>query len=287
MGCRENDCMVPRKIDMLITIKIKQMKHNQATSLFSTFLFFLSINTIAQAKTDTILINAGKVNTKVLKPSVNRYLVYFKMGKDSARSRPQFWTRKIEYSDYNDREAIVVTQEWEDRDTIVHIVKSICDEETFAPLYHKSWWRISPVGEFDFITKTASLNGIPLSDADTARTRKGPWEAFKKATAQYVLNWHLDLEVFPILPYKEGKTFLIPFYDPGWSAPKNEAYTVSGSGLLTGYNEQKIDCWLLTHESRGFKETFWICKKSKEVLKLEQEIGKDRWRYKIKLGFSV
>lgn len=263
------------------------MKHNQATSLFSILLVFLSVNAIARAKTDTILINAGKVNTKVLKPSVNRYLVYFKMGKDSARSRPQFWTRKIEYADYNDREAIVVTQEWEDRDTIVHIVKSICDEETFAPLYHKSWWRISPAGEFDFINNTASLNGIQLSDADTARTRKGPWEAFKKATAQYVLNWHLDLEVFPILPYKEGKTFLIPFYDPGWTAPKNEAYTVSGSRLLTGYNDQKIDCWLLTHESRGFKETFWISKKSKEVLKLEQEIGKDRWRYKIKLGFSV
>ncbi len=248
---------------------------------------FLSLSTMAQPKNDTILITAENVNTKVLKPSLNRYLVYFKMGKDSARSRPQFWTRKIEYTEYNGKEAIAVTQEWEDRDTIAHTVRSICDKETFAPLYHKSWWRISPSGEFDFINKIVSLNGISLSDADTARNRKGPWEAFKKATAQYVLNWHLDLEVFPILPFKEGKTFLIPFYDPGFPAPKNEAYTVTGSDVLTGYNDQKIDCWLLTHESRGFKEIFWISKKTKEVLKLEQEIGKEKWRYKIKLGFSV
>ena len=241
----------------------------------------------AQSKTDTILIDADNVNTKVLKPSSNRYLVYFKMGKDSARSRPQFWTRKIEYADHNGKEAIVVIQEWEDKDTIVHVVKSICDKKSFAPLYHKSWWRLNLSSEFDFINRTASFNGIPLTDADTARLRKLPWEAFKKATSQYVLNWHLDLEVFPILPYKEGKIFLIPFYDPGSPAPRNEAYTVSGSGKLTGYNDQIIECWLLTHESRGFKEIFWISKKTKEVLKLEQEIGKDKWRYKIKLGFSI
>jgi hypothetical protein len=243
---------------------------------------------MAQIKNDTIIITAKNVNTTVLKPSTNRYLVYFKMGKDSARSRAQFWTRKIEYADHNGKEAIVITQEWEDRDTIVHKVRSVCDKQTFAPLYHQSWWKQSGTGEFDFINRSASLNGIPLTDADTARNRKGSWNAFKMAVDQYSLNWHLDLEVFPILPYKEGKTFLIPFYDPGWGPPKNEAYTVTGSAQLEGYNDQKINCWLLMHVSRaGFKEIFWISKKTKEVLKLEHEIGKGKWRYKIKLGFSV
>jgi hypothetical protein len=241
----------------------------------------------AQSKSDTILIDADKVNTKVLKPSTNRYLVYFKMGKDSARSRAQFWTRKIEYANYNGKEAIAITQEWEDRDTIVHKVRSVCDKKTFAPLYHWGWWRRGATGEFDFVNKTASLNGIPLTDTDTARSRKAPWDAFKVALNQYTLNWHPDLEVFPILPYKAGKAFLISFYDPGNPAPRNEAYTVSGSAQLGGYNNQKIDCWLLMHESRGLKEIFWISKKTKDVLKLEQEIGKERWRYKIKLGFSI
>jgi hypothetical protein len=243
--------------------------------------------TIHRVQGDTIVINAQKVNTKFLTPSVNRYLVYFKMGKDSARSRAQFWTRRIEYIDYNGSQAIMISQEWEDRDTVVHAVQSVCDKKTFAPLYHKSWWRVSSSGEFDFVNKTASLNGVPLSDADTARNRKGPWNAFKIACDQYVLNWHLDLEVFSLLPYKKGMTFLIPFYDPGFPAPRNEPYTVTGAAELDGYNGQTIDCWLLTHESRGLKEIFWISKKSREVLKLEQEIGKNRWRYKIKLGFSI
>ncbi len=262
------------------------MKNN--TPLFLTVIITLAgFSVFAQTKTDTILINAGSVNTKVLRPSSNRYLVYFKMGKDSARSMAQFWTRNIQYANYNGKEVIVVTQEWEDKDTIVHKVKSICDKTTFAPQYHQSWWKQYGTTEFDFINKSASINGIPLTDADTARNRKGPWNAFKLALNQYTLNWHLDLEVFPILPYKAGKTFLIPFYDPGSPAPRNVAYTVTGFAVLTGYNDQKIDCWLLTRESRGFKEIFWISKKTKEVLKLEQEIGKDSWRYKIKLGFSI
>jgi hypothetical protein len=258
--------------------------------LFLIVMVLLSgFSVLAQKKSDTILIDAGKVNTKVLKPSVNRYLIYHTLGKDSARSGVQIWTRNIEYAQYNGKEAIVITQEWEERDTVRHRVKSVCDKVTFAPLYHKSWWfwKSFPAAEFDFVNKTALLNDIALSDADTASRRKWPWEAFKRSWSQYTLNWHLDLEVFPILPYKEGKTFLIPFYDPGSQPPQNVAYTVTGSDMLVGYNNQNIDCWLLSHESRGSKEIFWISKKTKEVLKLEQGFGKDRWRYKIKLGFSI
>lgn len=102
-----------------------------------------------------------------------------------------------------------------------------------------------------------------------------------------LLNWHLDLETFPTLPYKTGLTFVIPFYDPGTASGfQKVAYTVTGSAELIGYNDQKIDCWLLVHESKGNKEVFWISKKTNEVLKLEQEVGGRMYRYKIKLGFS-
>lgn len=248
---------------------------------------FLCANVRANQATDTVWVDAKQVNTKFLKEGNNRYLVYFKFAKDAPRARPQFWTRNVSFETHNGKEAIVVNQEWEDRDSVVHTVKSICDKKTFAPLYHQSWWKQRGSSEYDFINKTAKVNDLPLTDADTARTRKASWLAFKKAYDQYTLNWHLDLEVFPILPYKPNTTFMIPFYDPGFTAPKNEAYTVTGSGQLEGYDNQKVDCWLLTHESRGLKEVFWISKKTQEVLKLENEIGKDRWRYKIKLGFSI
>ncbi len=128
---------------------------------------------------------------------------------------------------------------------------------------------------------------MPLTDADTVANKKLPWQAFQTAINQYSLNWHLDLEVFPLLPYKLKTTYMIPFYEPGYMAPKFESYTVTSTAQLDGYDNTKVDCWLLTHESKGYKEVFWISKKTHEVLKLENEIGKDRWRYKIKLGFSI
>lgn len=105
--------------------------------------------------------------------------------------------------------------------------------------------------------------------------------------SQYFLNWHLDLEVFPLLLYKDGVTFKINFYDPGFGAPRYELHSVIGSGFLTGYNNQKIDCWLLKHGSLPRnQEIFWISKQTFEVLKLEQEFAGGRGRYKIKLGYS-
>jgi hypothetical protein len=249
-------------------------------------LLLLAIGTRAQ-KADTILIDAARVNTKVLKEGVHRYLVYFKMGKDTNRTHTQFWTRVIEHSNYNSKDAIVVTQIWEDKDTIVHKVKSICDARSFQPLYHESWWKQRGSGSYDFLSKAAVFNNQILSDADTAKTRKNAWTAFKDSWDKYILNWHLDLEVFPILPYKKGVTFLVPFYDPGFSAPKNVAYTVVGSDMLLGYDDQKIECWLLRHEEKGNIEVFWISKKTREVLKLEQEVNGKLYRYKIKLGFSI
>lgn len=258
------------------------MKHLLPITLI--FAFGIHFSSTAQ---DTVWVDAGKVKTAYLKEGSNRYLVYFKMGKKAARSRPQFWTRNIAFETYKGREAIVVTQEWEDRDSVVHTVTSVCDKKTFAPLYHKSWWKQRGSNEFDFISKTASINDVPLTDADTVANKKLPWQAFHTAINQYSLNWHLDLEVFPLLPYKPKTTYMIPFYEPGYMAPKFESYTITGTAQLNGFDNTKVDCWLLMHENSGYKEVYWISKKTQEVLKLENELGKDRWRYKIKLGFSI
>jgi len=249
-------------------------------------LFGISATTLGQ-KTDTVTIDASKVNTSVLKPGTHRYLVYFKMGKDSSRKNYQLWSRTIDLITYNNKPAISVTQEWENNDTIVHKVYSVSDRKTFAPLFHESWWRGRGSTKFDFTTKEGYFQNALLTPADTARAKKMMYEGFVKAQDQYVLNWHLDLEVFPILPYKEGVTFKINFYDPGFSAPAYQAYTVTGSGELTGFNNQKIDCWLLKHTSGTNTEVFWISKATREVLKLEQEFMPGRFRYKIKLGYSV
>lgn len=246
---------------------------------------------------DTIRISPKDINTKVLKEGTHRYLVYFKMKKDSVRTQAQFWTRNIKRTTYNGKPAIEITQEWEDKDSILHIVKSYSDAKTMAPLYHNTWWKFATTRNstvktvtstiVDMVNNTVRYNDKLLSDADTATRAKKIWDSYKTSLNKYYLNWHLDLETFPLLPFKKGVTFLIPFYDPGTASDyQTVAYTVKGEAELEGYDQQKIPCWLLAHESPGNKEVFWISKKTREVLKLEQEFGAGSYRYKIKLGFS-
>lgn len=242
--------------------------------------------TISYAQ-DTVYINEKNINTKVLKEGVHRYLVYFKKSKDAPRSQTQFWTRSIQRTRLNDKSVIKIDQIWEFKDTVLHTVSSICDAVTMKPITHEFWWSVIPGACVDFEKKELMYSGALLSDADTAKRKKAIWSAYKMVGNNYFLNWHADLEVFPTLPFKKGRTFIIPFYDPGTAAPFEKAvYTVSGEARLEGYNDRKIDCWLLVHEAPGNKEVFWISKKTKEVLKLEQLINGTMYRYKIKLGFS-
>ena len=264
-------------------------------TLSSAFLLF-SKGTMAQ-KNDTIHISGMNINSSVLKEGTHRYIVYFKMTKDAPRSETQFWTRTIKRIEHNGAKAIEINQEWEDKDSVMHIVKSISDAKTMQPVYHKTWWsfknpragnaKVVTETIVDFTSKTVQHNNNLLSDTNTARQAKSIWTGYKSSIGRYYLNWHLDLESFPLLPYKNGVTFIIPFYDPGTASNYEEvAYTVTGSAQLTGYDNQKIDCWLLEHNSKSGKEIFWISKKTKEVLKLEEKFG-NMYRYKIKLGFSI
>lgn len=269
-------------------------------TLKSTVILSLALISFAvQAqKKDTVRVTQQHINSDVLRSGTHRYLVYFKMSKDAPRTQTQFWTRKISRTVYNGKPCIEIGQEWEDKDSIMHVVKSISDARTMQPIYHKTWWKVQrsraantkTVSEtiVDFARKSIEHNGKELGDADTAKQVKRIWEGYKSSLDKYFLNWHLDLETFPLLPFKEGVTFIIPFYDPGTASPYQQVtYTVTGSAQLIGYNDQKIDCWLMTHEEKGNKEVFWISKKTREVLKLEQEINGSLYRYKIKLGFSI
>ncbi len=237
-----------------------------------------------QAK-DTIYISQTDINTRLLIPGTHRWLVYFKMGIDSPRTMFNIWTRTIKPVTYQGRKAIEVAQVWEDKDSIMHTTTSVCDAHNFSTLYHDSWWKQRGRSTFDFLTGSMQVNEKNILWGDTSKAFKNMRAAFDSALLQYQLNWHLDLEVFPILPYEDKTTFMIRFYDPGSQKPQWVPYTVTGSALLEGTEAEKIDCWLLEHQSPNNKEVFWISKKTREVLKLEQQFG-SRFRYKIKLPFS-
>lgn len=257
----------------------------QLMILLGMGLFFTG--TVSAQANDTIIISAKDVNTKVLKEGEHRYLVYFKMQPGASRSNTNFWTRSIERTTTKGKPTITIRQQWEDKDSIVHTVVSVCDAVTMQPVTHESWWKGRGTSAVDFEKRTLTINGQPVTEADTAKRNIATLDAFKSTDGAFSLNWHLDLEVFPTMPFKKGRTFLIPFYDPGIpSGLKKVAYTVTGSETIIGYDDQKIDCWIMTHETKGNKEKFFISKKNKEVLKLEQEINGKIWRYKIKMPFS-
>lgn len=254
--------------------------------LFLLTLLSLSLNFYVSAqKADTLYIKPEHINTKVLITGTHRWLVYFKMGADSPRVLFNIWSRTIDKIKHNGKEALQVTQVWEDKDSIFHTTQSVSDAKDFRPLFHQSWWKQRGSTKFDFQTGEAWVNEKKVKAGDTASRTKRIRQAFDTALTQFTLNWHLDLEVFPLLPYRNNITFMINYYDPGSIQPKWVPYTVKGSGKLSGFDGQEVDCWLLEHQEPNNKEVFWISKKTKEVLKLEQQFG-NRYRFKIKLPFS-
>lgn len=255
--------------------------------LYTLSLILISNISFAQ-KSETVYINPKNIKVDYLKDGKSVYLVYYREHKEATRTMTQFWTREIKRKTENGRKIIEVYQSWEDKDSIVHTAKSICDAQTLKPLFHESWWKIRgkiSTSVYNYATKHISIDG---NDAlkDTSVKGKQLTAGFLKATDIYHLNWHLDLEVFSTLPLSLHKTYAIPFYEAGYKEPENIFYTVSGEDQLTGYDNEKVACWTLTHETPGNKEKFWISKKTKEVLKLEQEVNGKMYRYKIRLGFS-
>jgi len=251
-------------------------------------LLFLGATMLNAQSKDTLVISPSIIKANVLKEGTHRYLVYFKMSKDARRTMPQFWTRKVERKAYQGVNAIYIDQVWENNDTIVHTTTSISDAQTMKPLFHESWWHKRGSSVVDFMNTSLTMNGQVVGKDEADAQRKASFDSFNKSLNMDVFNWHLDLEFFPMLPYKKGAIFSIPFYEPSSPTPPQFIiYQVTGEAELEGYDGQKIPCWLLSHEEKGNKELFWISKKTKEVLKLEQEVNGSMYRYKVKLGFSV
>lgn len=263
--------------------------------LWALFGIFICLPASAQQH-DTVQVQASDLQTKWLKDGTATYLVYIKRSENGPRQYVEFWNRTTKRTDYNGKKAIEITQQWEDKDSVVHAVRSVCDATTMQPYYHHFWWRalqIRPTvtrparsATVDFMNNSVALNDRTLSDADTGRSEKAVRAAYLTAANQSPFNWHLDLETFSLLPYREHRSFSIPFYDPGTEFGfQRVIYTVTGSGQLQGVDGQKIDCWLLEHKEEGDQELFFVSKKTQEVLKLEERFGKSSYRYKIRLGF--
>ncbi len=259
---------------------------------FILSLTFLTLaNHLYAQEEDTIAINVKSLHIDYLKEGTNRYLVYFISDLGSKRSSVQFWTRSVARTNEDGNGKIIISQSWQDKDTVFHTSVSQFEAKSLRTLSHDVWQgrggRTSKVF-FDFKSKIVVLNGDTLTSLDTTATAKKVWDGFVKSSDRYFLNWHTDLEVFSALPFKVGRVFSIPFYDPGFSPVRQVYYKVTREVSLVTYDNIKIRCWLMERNSpNGGTEVYWISKKTREVLMLQQKIDEKRYRYKLKLAFDA
>lgn len=239
---------------------------------------------VVAQKIDTVTIDAKKLNINAIIPGNHTYIVYSKKAKNSPSERLTIVKINVEQVQHNAKSVFSIKQQW-DSDTVVHSATTLLDKTDFSTIYHQTYWkRLGYTMTYDFEQKQLSFDR-PVADSIKTKATQDFTDSFKA----YNLNWHSDLVVFPLLPYRDKTTFLINYYDPGFGPAQLVSYTVTGSETLTNYSGQKVACWVLRHllNQPGFKgyQQFWIDKQSKEVLKEEDEFN-GRYRYKLKLGVS-
>jgi hypothetical protein len=236
-------------------------------------------------KGDTLWVKPQDLNIKGLQTGDYTYLISHHKPKDSVATGMALVKMNVERTTYHNKAAIVVKQQWE-KDSIIHTSYSVFDAKDFSTLLHDTYW--SQLGYaliFDFETRTFSSRKVLQDIPDSIK--KGCEDELAASFGKYNLNWHEDLIIYSMLPYKENRTFMINYYDPGFGKPAEVAYTVSGSDKLTGRGGESIDCWVLSYEDADATQRFWVSKKTNEVLK-EEDHGKQSggYRFKYKLGIS-
>jgi hypothetical protein len=249
-------------------------------------LFFLSVTFAARAqKGDTLWVKPTDLNIQGLQTGNYTYLIVRQKAKDSPAMSMILAKMSIQRDTYHNKAAIIVRQQW-DRDSIIHKAYTVFDARDFSTLLHDTYWRVLGYSLiFDFENRTVDSKDIIRSIPDSVK--KSCTEELAGSFGAYNLNWHDDLVIYSMLPYKENRTFMINYYDPGFGKPVEVGYKVMGSDVLTDRGGAVIDCWVLEHGDENGTEKFWISKKTREVLKEEDHGKSGGYRFKYKLGISA
>lgn len=242
-------------------------------------LLLLLVPMMLRAQTDTIYHLDSKLIKKHLKPSSNQYLVFIQRKGDARQTFTTVWSRDVKFINRGGKDLIEINQKWYGSDTArVRNVYSLMDAGTFSPIYH--YTKMNRVIEaYDFYS-----DKIKGSDSVSNNSKKDFLITLKDPT----LNWELDLETFPLLDLKAGKSFAISFYHPGGrTEPKLYVYTVIGEENLSVIEGRSVPCWKLRidYDARSYA-IFYISKKGREVLRMDEDFG-GGVRYKVKLSNPV
>ena len=237
-------------------------------------------------KENPISVGKSDLRTENLRLGDSTYLIYFKKSANAPAERMTLARIHVESTVVNGGKVFAITQQWESGDEIVHTAKTVHDADDLSTVFHETWWkRLGYTATFDFKSKRVDFKG-PIEDAKKAQVI----EDFNESFEAYNLCWHSDLILFSLLPYKEGRTFIIKFYDPGAGKPQDARYDVTGSETLTAHDGSKFDCWVMQHKfaipsGGNGAQRFWISKRTHEVLK-EEDQTPSGYRYKFKIALA-
>jgi len=250
---------------------------------FVLFAFLITPLNETIGQTDTIRVPSTNVlNTKKLKLGKRHYITYVYNPHKPESLFFSLWTRNTKIEERNGEKVLVTEEVWRGADsTLYNEIHSVNRLKDFAPIH----------------TKTKTIQGTMAydwSEKGVTRSQKVPNNIvkpdFSVSFKVPVLNWHMDMETFQMLPLGPDKTFAIHFYDAGSRPPKSVVYRVIGEEVITGYNGAKIDCWKLhtseTNRGTTISQTFWISKKNNELIKEEDDYG-GIIRHKIKLPVAT
>lgn len=237
----------------------------------------ITFNTFAQK--DTIFVDAKNLKINNLHFGKSTYLIYTKKGKDQPAQNQTLVQMSVSKESHNGKDAVSIKQSWYEKDTISHTAFSLLNAHDLSTIQHNYWWKRTGQNiSLDFEKKTANIEG-KVSEIQKEKFLKD----FNATTESgYFLNWHTDLVLFPLFPFKENAVFKVKFHDPGIQKPTLEVYKVIKSEVIEG-----TDCWVLEYtlpRNMGYQR-FWIAKKAKEVIK-EEDSFNGMFRYKFKMIVS-
>jgi hypothetical protein len=247
--------------------------------IFIISLFMLFASTVS-AQVDTVYQFDSKLIANRIKEGRFQYCMFFQNKTSPKKAGTYIVDKKITFKTVNGIDAIEIIQKLYSSDTAgYNYVYSLVRRDNFNPIHHRTWRQRTGVEAYDFYE-----NKIVGSDTVANNAKKG----FELLTTHPLLNWELDLETFSILPLKKDKTFAINFYHPGSpTKPMVYNYKVIGEENVNGLEGVKIACWkLLIEYSSKQQATFFISKKTGEVIKMEEDFGSGV-RYKVKLPSHV
>ncbi|HEX2606547.1 MAG TPA: hypothetical protein VHK91_04170, partial [Flavisolibacter sp.] len=222
---------------------------NQLLALLSIFCLTAS----AHAQTDTVNYTTGKLNSKALKEGAASYAVYFTDSLGNRITSADIWDRSVRI----DRTGAGAPQyyfdwKWYRKDTLIASVQATGNALTLQPFTHTAEY--TKRGNFSFQFDGPRVT-IPAAFQKTAKD-----SAFQVVMDPPGFEFPMDLELFPLLPFKkQGQTFAMAFYEPG--SPKSAYYKLTVTGLedLPTVGGQSVNCWILRIDyATGSYADFWI-----------------------------